>query len=152
MILSLAVFSAALLLTGCSAEADGAYKKISSSEAKEMMDKGNVTIVDVREPSEYAGGHVPGAMLLPLGTVSSSAEKALPDKDAVLLVYCRSGVRSLKASRSSFPWATSTSMTLAAFLTGLMKSRNNIPLNKNSIRGWSFLVPASIISCQPGKL
>ena len=123
MILSLAVFSAALLLTGCSAEADGAYKKISASEAKEMMDKGNVTIVDVREPSEYAGGHVPGAMLLPLGTVSSSAEKALPDKDAVLLVYCRSGV-------SSFPWATSTSMTLAAFLTGLMKSRNNIPLNK----------------------
>ena len=89
MILSLAVFSAALLLTGCSAEADGAYKKISASEAKEMMDKGNVTIVDVREPSEYAGGHVPGAMLLPLGTVSSSAEKALPDKDAVLLVYCR---------------------------------------------------------------
>ena len=51
MILSLAVFSAALLLTGCSAEADGAYKKISASEAKEMMDKGNVTIVDVREPS-----------------------------------------------------------------------------------------------------
>lgn len=78
MILSLAVFSAALLLTGCGAEADGAYKKISASEAKEMMDKGNVTIVDVREPSEYAGGHVPGAMLLPLGTVSSSAEKALP--------------------------------------------------------------------------
>ena len=62
MILSLAVFSAALLLTGCSAEADGAYKKISSSEAKEMMDKGNVTIVDVREPSEYAGGrHAPSA-------------------------------------------------------------------------------------------
>ena len=120
MILSLAVFSAALLLTGCSAEADGAYLKHldigqtavlldheqeknttldTASEAKEMMDKGNVTIVDVREPSEYAGGHVPGAMLLPLGTVSSSAEKALPDKDAVLLVYCRSGVRSLKASR-----------------------------------------------------
>ena len=64
-----------------------------------MMDKGNVTIVDVREPSEYAGGHVPGAMLLPLGTVSSSAEKVLPDKDAALLVYCRSGVRSLNASR-----------------------------------------------------
>ena len=100
MILSLAVFSAALLLTGCSAEADGAYKKISASEAKEMMDKGNVTIVDVREPSEYAGGHVPGAMLLPLGTVSSSAEKALPDKGRCSFsVYCRSGVRSLKASR-----------------------------------------------------
>ena len=104
MILSLAVFSAALLLTGCSAEADGAYKKISASEAKEMMDKGNVTIVDVREPFRTR-------------TLSFSCTAA----------------QTSEASRhpgSSFPWATSTSMTLAAFLTGLMKSRINIPLNK----------------------
>ena len=53
------------------------------------------TIVDVREPSEYADAHVPGAELVPLGTVSSSLERF--SADGTTYVICRSGVRSMHA-------------------------------------------------------
>ena len=56
-----------------------------------------VTIIDVRRPDEFAEGHIPGAVNLPNETISHSALAALPDEDAVLLVYCRSGHRSAQA-------------------------------------------------------
>ena len=53
--------------------------------------------VDVREPDEYAVGHIPGAKLLPLGEVNSRAAEVLPEKEATWLVYCRTGRRSAEA-------------------------------------------------------
>ena len=48
------------------------YKNITPQEAKIMMEEQKVMVVDVREPDEYAEGHVPGAILIPLGTIGSA--------------------------------------------------------------------------------
>ena len=89
-----------LLLAGCGRNAaDGAYRQISQEEAKEMMDNQEVIILDVREQDEYDGGHIPGAVLLPVGTINEeTAAGVIPEKDATVLVYCRSGNRSKTAS------------------------------------------------------
>lgn len=73
--------------------------KLTPEEAKDRMDQGDVTIVDVRTLEEYKEGHVPGAVLLPNDTINAeTAGASLPDPDEVLLVYCRSGRRSAAAS------------------------------------------------------
>ncbi len=74
------------------------YQKISQEQAKQMMDNEDVIVVDVRENYEYEDGHIENSILLPLGQVESSAETVLPNKDAKILVYCRSGNRSRQAS------------------------------------------------------
>ena len=71
---------------------------ISPDEAKEMMDQGGVIIVDVRREDEYAVGHIENAILVPNETIESEAATALPDKNAVYLIYCRSGRRSNEAA------------------------------------------------------
>ena len=73
------------------------YHKITPAEAKKMMDAGGVTVVDVRRANEFANGHVPGAILVTNETITK-APKELPDKDATLLIYCRSGRRSKEAA------------------------------------------------------
>lgn len=78
---------------------DGAYHTIKASQAKERMDSGDpITVVDVREKDEYAGGHIAGAINIPLGTIGSGGEAVLTDKNAEILVYCRSGNRSRQAA------------------------------------------------------
>lgn len=72
-------------------------KKIDAETAKKMIDTDEVTIVDVRSAAEYADGHVPGAILAPLNELPANAETILPNKDATLLIYCRSGNRSAQA-------------------------------------------------------
>ena len=96
----LLLFSLLLLLAGCSGNtADSSYQQITQEEAKEMMDTQNVVILDVREQNEYDGGHIPGAVLLPVGTIDeAAAADVIPDKDSTVLVYCRSGNRSKTAS------------------------------------------------------
>ena len=89
-----------LLLTGCGGNtADGAYQQITQEDAKEMMDTQEVIILDVREQAEYDSGHIPGAVLLPVGTIDeTTAAEGIPEKDSKVLVYCRSGNRSKTAS------------------------------------------------------
>ena len=75
------------------------YQQISQQEAKKRMDAGGALVLDVREPDEYNSGHIPGAVLLPLGTISeTSAASVIGGKDAEVLVYCRSGNRSKNAA------------------------------------------------------
>lgn len=76
------------------------YHKITTKEAKEMMEdeEKNVIIVDVRTEEEYKESHIPGAILIPNESIGSEELEELPDKDAVLLIYCRTGNRSKKAS------------------------------------------------------
>ena len=75
------------------------YQQISQEEAKRMMDGQEVILLDVREPEEYDSGHIPGAVLLPVGSIDeASAAGVIPQKDSVVLVYCRSGNRSKTAS------------------------------------------------------
>lgn len=75
-----------------------AYKKITAEEAKKWMDEGGVTVVDVRRADEYAQKHIPGAVLVPVESIGDAQPEALPDLEAVLLVHCRTGVRSKQAS------------------------------------------------------
>lgn len=72
-------------------------QKIEPAAAIRLLDAEKAQAVDVREPDEYAVGHIPGAKLLPLGEVMSRAAEVLPDKDAPWLVYCRTGRRSADA-------------------------------------------------------
>ncbi len=113
--------TAALILTGCQsareektdmptdavstnairveeAGGDGQYHAISAAKAKKMMEEQNVVVVDVRTADEYAQGHVQSAILLPNESIGSEMPMELPDKDATILVYCRSGRRSKEAA------------------------------------------------------
>lgn len=104
--LAAALLGSLLALTGCggangetdASTAAGEYHKISPREAKERMEAGGATVVDVRTAEEYGESHIPGAVLVPLDTIGSQRPAALPDTGAELLVYCRSGVRSRAAA------------------------------------------------------
>ena len=88
-----------LLLAGCGGNAAAGYQQITQEEAKAMMDSQEVIILDVREQDEYDSGHIPGAVLLPVGTIDdTTAAHVIPEKDSTVLVYCRSGNRSKTAS------------------------------------------------------
>lgn len=77
------------------------YQQITQEVAKEMMDTQEVVILDVREQHEYDSGHIPGAVLLPVGTITEdTAAAVIDDLDTVVLVYCRSGNRSKTASQT----------------------------------------------------
>ena len=77
------------------------YRQITQEEAKQMMDTQEVIILDVREQSEYDCGHIPDAVLLPVGTITKDSASAVIDgPDTMILVYCRSGNRSKTASQA----------------------------------------------------
>lgn len=89
-----------LVLTGCGGnETKNTYQQITQEEAKKMMDTQEVIILDVREQDEFGAGHIHGAVVLPVGTISGeTAAAVIPELDSVVLVYCRSGNRSKTAS------------------------------------------------------
>ena len=75
------------------------YEQISQDEARLLMAESEDRIIlDVRTVEEYAGGHIPGAICVPNETIGSEMPKELPDKDQLILVYCRSGNRSKQAA------------------------------------------------------
>ncbi|NLB52908.1 MAG: rhodanese-like domain-containing protein [Syntrophomonadaceae bacterium] len=77
-----------------------AYKKISAEEAKEVIDsEDGFIILDVRTPEEYTEGYIKGAVNLPNEDIKDTPPALLPDKNAKILVYCRSGNRSQEASQ-----------------------------------------------------
>ena len=109
ILLFAALATSLALLSGCTlskTKADtaedmtgkAAYQKISTEDAYEMMVSQEVVIVDVRTPEEYDGGHIPNAILVPNESIGDDMPEALPDKEATLLIYCRSGRRSKEAS------------------------------------------------------
>ena len=80
---------------GCSDGDSATYEQISGAEAKALMDsESGYIIIDARTQEEYDEGHISGAILIPEYEIADRAEKELPDKDQLILVYCRSGRRS----------------------------------------------------------
>lgn len=80
---------------GCSNGGSATYEQISGAEAKALMDsESGYIIIDARTQEEYDEGYIPGAILIPEYEIADRAEKELPDKDQLILVYCRSGRRS----------------------------------------------------------
>ena len=77
------------------------YEQITAEEAKKIMDSGEEHIIlDTREQDEYDEGHIPGAILIPYTEIENKAEEIIPDKDKLILVYCRSGRRSKIAAEA----------------------------------------------------
>ncbi len=74
------------------------YIKITPEEAKEMIDNEDVIIVDVRTEEEFRQGYIEGSILIPDYELDKLAGEKLPDKNATILIYCRSGNRSKLAS------------------------------------------------------
>ena len=74
------------------------YQKITAEMAKQIMDGGAATVADVRTAEEYEEGHIPGAVLVPNESIGEERPEALPDPEALILVYCRSGNRSRQAA------------------------------------------------------
>ena len=80
---------------GCSGGGSASYDQISGAEAKALMDsESGYILIDARTQEEYDEGHIPGAILIPEYEIADHAENELPDKDQLILVYCRSGRRS----------------------------------------------------------
>ena len=96
----LPIFLAALLLAGCAAPAEEiTYRQVNMDEAITMMEEeSGYIILDVRTPEEFAEKHIPGAINVANETIGTDEIPELPDKDQLILVYCRSGNRSKKAS------------------------------------------------------
>ena len=81
-------------------EQEAVYVNITAEEAKKIMDtETDYVILDVRTQEEYDQGHIPGAIVIPDTEIKARAEEVLPDKDEMILVYCRSGRRSKKAAQ-----------------------------------------------------
>lgn len=77
------------------------YQQITQQEAKRIMDSGeDFILLDVREQEEFDSGHIPGAILIPYTQIPQKAPTMLPDKDKLILIYCRSGRRSKIAAES----------------------------------------------------
>ena len=90
-----------LFLAGCALPAgqEVSYRQINMDEAITMMEEeSSYIILDVRTPEEFADQHIPGAINIPNETISTEEIPELPDKDQLILVYCRSGNRSKQAS------------------------------------------------------
>lgn len=76
-----------------------AYTVIDAEQAKKMMDEGDVVILDVRTRTEYSESHIADSYNVPLDEIGLGIDRIVPDKDTVLLIYCRSGNRSKIAAR-----------------------------------------------------
>lgn len=96
---------AVMMLTACGQDKENdqgaVYVNITAEEAKEIMDtEEGYVILDVREQDEYDAGHISGAILIPYTQIEAKANEMLPDKDQLILVYCRSGRRSKIAAEA----------------------------------------------------
>ena len=94
-------FLSLLILAGCSVpmEQEASYRQISMDEAITMMEtESNYIILDVRTPEEFAEKHIPHAINIPNETIGTAEIPELPDKEQLILIYCRSGNRSKQAS------------------------------------------------------
>jgi rhodanese-related sulfurtransferase len=89
----------ALALAACGSS-HPVYQQITQVEAMQMMeDEPDCVIVDVRRPDEFNEGHIPGAINIPNEEITDSMPPALPDKNQMILIYCRSGNRSKEAAQ-----------------------------------------------------
>ena len=105
--IALATLLITLLLFGCSSQQaqqtptdTATYTQISTAQAVELMQtEKDYIILDVRTVEEYNAGHIPNAICIPNESITDKEPPELPDKDQLILVYCRSGRRSKEASQ-----------------------------------------------------
>ena len=99
LIIVLSILLSLFGLTACGDDNNNSYEQITAKEAKTIMDTENdYIIIDARTTEEFAEGHIIDAILIPEYEIADRAEKELPNKEQLILVYCRSGRRSKIAS------------------------------------------------------
>ena len=96
----LSVILSLMLLNSCSdSNLQGGYRSVSMDEAVKMMEsESGYIILDVRRADEYAEGHIPGAINVANESIGTAEIPELPNKDQLIMVYCRSGRRSKQAA------------------------------------------------------
>lgn len=88
-----------LLLSACGATAELGYQQVTAQQAQSLMEEtGDWSLLDVRTQAEYEQAHIPGAVCVPNEEIGTEEIPELPDKEQLILVYCRSGNRSKQAS------------------------------------------------------
>ena len=96
------ILLSALMFTGCAGTSNSqtnTYRSITMDEAVDMMaQESGYIILDVRRPDEFAAGHIPNAINVANETIGTAEIPELPDKNQLIMVYCRSGRRSKEAS------------------------------------------------------
>ena len=96
------ILLSALMFTGCAGTNNNqtnTYRQITVDEAVTMMtQETGYIILDVRRPDEFAAGHIPNAINVPNESIGTSEIPELPEKDQLIMVYCRSGRRSKEAA------------------------------------------------------
>ena len=96
------ILLSALMFTGCTGTSNNqtnTYRRITMDEAVTMMaQETGYIILDVRRPDEFAAGHIPNAINVPNESIGTDEIPELPNKDQLIMVYCRSGRRSKEAS------------------------------------------------------
>ena len=96
------ILLSALMFTGCAATNNSqtnTYRQIAMDEAVDMMaQETGYIILDVRRADEFAAGHIPNAINVPNESIGKTEIPELPDKNQLIMVYCRSGRRSKEAS------------------------------------------------------
>ena len=102
------ILAGLLLLTGCGRntatggadQPKAVYRQVSAADAAALMESASdYILLDVRTQAEYDQGHIPGAVCIPNETIRKEKIPALPDKDQLILTYCRSGNRSKQAAQ-----------------------------------------------------
>lgn len=89
----------AICLSGCASSGGEEYRQLDMNEAVEMMEnEKDYIILDVRTEQEFEEQHIPNAINVPNETIGTKEISELPDKEQLLMVYCRSGNRSKQAS------------------------------------------------------
>ena len=96
------ILLSALMFAGCAGTSNSqtnTYRQITVDEAVTMMaQETGYIILDVRRPDEFAAGHIPNAINVPNESIGTDEIPELPNKDQLIMVYCRSGRRSKEAS------------------------------------------------------
>lgn len=109
------LFTLLIIAPGIAAAEDITYTDVSISDAKKMIEEGNAFILDVRTPDEFHAAHIEGAALIPIASLKNppgepvlppedllanrTDDPLLPNHDAKILVYCKTGARSTNASK-----------------------------------------------------
>jgi rhodanese-related sulfurtransferase len=124
----IAVFSGAMLLWSLFGNRFRGIKEVDSAAALQLINHKNAVVLDVRETSEYAAGHVLNSKLIPLGKLKERMGELEKYKDQPIVVVCRSGNRSGTAcfllGKQGFVQAYNLAGGMQAW------QKNNLPLEK----------------------
>lgn len=93
LILAFIAILLAASIVGCSSSSSATVQVIDADKAKELLALSDTVLVDVRTQEEYDQGHIEKAILIPYNEIEASASQYLPNKQAAVIVYCRTGQR-----------------------------------------------------------